>query len=59
MKTYPIYLLQLGDTFQVVFPEGKEDIGHSDFWESIVSQIVAKHYNISQAKLANLPYCQR
>lgn len=59
MQTYPIYLLQLGDAVQVVFPDGKEDIGHTDFWESTVSHSVAKHYNIPQAKLANLPYCQR
>lgn len=59
MKSYPVYLLQLGDTIQVVFPEDKEDIGHMDYWESVVSYLAAKLFNIPQAKLANLPYCQR
>jgi hypothetical protein len=59
MPTYPVYLLQLGDTIQVVFPEDKSDIGHADFWEQKVSLLVAKQYSVPQAKLANLPYCQR
>jgi hypothetical protein len=59
MQTYPVYFLQLGDTLQVVFPDDKEDIGHSEFWEVVVSHIVATYYNISQAKLVNLPYSQR
>ncbi len=59
MNTFPVYLLQLDDTIQVALPEGKEDIGHSEFWGRTVSHIVAKHYNIPQVKLANLPYCQR
>ena len=59
MQTYPVYLLELGDTTQVVFPEGKQDIGHMDYWESVVSHLVAKNYHIPQTKLANLPYCQR
>jgi hypothetical protein len=59
MQSYPIYLLKLGDTIQVVFPEDKEDIGHTEYWENVVSHLVAKHYRIPQAELANLPYCQR
>jgi hypothetical protein len=59
MQTYPVYLLEFGDTTHVVFPEGKEEIDHTDYWETVVSHLVAKHYHIPQAKLANLPYCQR
>jgi hypothetical protein len=59
LQNYPLYLLNLSGTIQVVFPEGKEDIGHMDYWENVVSHLVAKHFHIPQAKLANLPYCQR
>jgi hypothetical protein len=59
MRTYPIYLLQLGDTVRVAFPEGKEDVGHSEFWECAVSHVLATHYHVPRAKLVNLPYCQR
>ncbi len=59
MSIFPVYLLKLDEAFQVVFPEGKEDIGHSDFWEKTVSGIVSQHFKIPQARLANLPYCQR
>ena len=59
MKCYPIYLLELGDEIQVVFPEGKEDIDHADFWEETASLLVAQHYNVPAAALANLPYSQR
>lgn len=59
MGIFPVYFLQIGDTLQVVFPEDKEDIGHTEFWEGTVSHIVSKHYNVPQAELANLPYCQR
>ena len=56
---YPLYLLQLGADLRVVFPEDRQDIGHTDFWEQTVSHIVAKHYGIPQKSLTNLPYCQR
>lgn len=58
MDSFPLYLLKLGD-WQVVFPDDRADIGHTDFWEQTVSQIVARHYHIPQRRLANLPYCQR
>jgi len=57
--TYPLYLLRFEGKWQVIFPETKEDIGHTDFWEQTVSFLVAQHYKIPQKKLANLPYCQR
>jgi hypothetical protein len=59
MDTYPVYLLRLGKQWKVVFPENKEDLGHTDFWEQSVSRLVAKHFQIPQVKLANLPYSQR
>jgi hypothetical protein len=55
--TYPVYFLQLGDERRIVFSQ--EDIGHTDFWEQIVSHIVAKHFGIPPNTIANLPYCQR
>lgn len=59
MSTFPLYLLRLGDEWQIAFPEDRQDIGHSDFWEQTVSQIVANHYRIPTKRLANLPYSQR
>jgi hypothetical protein len=61
MKTtgYPLYLLLLDDQWKVVFPTGKRDIGHTDFWEQTVSRYVADHYKIPAIKLVNLPYSQR
>ena len=58
-QSYPIYLLRFEDKWQVVFPEGKQDIGHTDFWEQTVSFVVAEHYKIPQMKLENVPYSQR
>lgn len=59
MHSYPIYLLQLGKRWKIVFPEGKEDIGHCDYWEQTVSFVVADFFNVPQRRLLNLPYCQR
>jgi hypothetical protein len=59
MNTYPIYLLNLGGKLTVVLPEPRTDVGHTEFWESTVSQIVADHYGIPRQLLLNLPYCQR
>jgi hypothetical protein len=56
---YPVYLLRLNDKWRVVFPEGKADIGHTDFWEKTVSRTVADFYKIPRALLVNLPYSQR
>jgi len=57
--SFPIYILDLGGTLQIVFPENREDLDHPDFWEQSVLQIVARHFGIPPRKLANLPYCQR
>ena len=59
MRSFPIYLLNLGGKFRAVLPEPRTDVGHTDFWESTVSQIVADHYGIPQRLLRNLPYCQQ
>jgi hypothetical protein len=59
MGSYPIYILKLGNTDKIVFPEGKEDLGHCDFWEQCVASIVARHYRIPLRKIIDLPYCQR
>jgi hypothetical protein len=56
---FPVYLLRLGEKWQVVVPNELVDLGHTDFWEQTVSHVVADYYKIPQAKLANLPYCQR
>ena len=59
MSTFPLYLLRFGQEWKVIFPEDREDVGHTDFWEQTVSHLIAQHYRIPVAKLANLPYCQR
>jgi len=59
METFPIYLLELDANLKVVFPENSKDLGHTSFWEKTVSHIVAAHFHIPQARLANLPYCQQ
>ncbi|MGA2031008.1 MAG: hypothetical protein ABSG68_02025 [Thermoguttaceae bacterium] len=59
MICFPIYLLELGDDLLVCYPADRRDIGHSEFWETTVSRLVAKHYKIPQRLLVNLPYCQR
>ena len=57
--TYPIYILDLGREATIVFPDGKADLDHSDFWEATVARIVARHFRIPLEALLNLPYCQR
>ena len=58
--SYPVYVLDLGaDEYTIVFPEGKVDIDHGDFWETIVARIVARHFHLPVEELLNLPYCQR
>jgi hypothetical protein len=59
MRSFPVYILKLDDEWKIVFLDDKADIGHTDFWEQTVSQIVAKHYRIPAKRLTNLPYCQR
>ena len=54
--SYPIYIL---DDDTIIFPEGKIDIDHSEFWETTVARIVARHHNIPLEDLLNLTYCQR
>jgi len=59
MRTFPIYLLELGDGLVVCYPDDLADIDHSTFWEITASRLVAEHYKIPQRLLVNLPYCQR
>lgn len=59
MTSYPVYLLKLGDSIKVIFPENKEDLDHLAFWEQTARHVVAKHYGLSAASLLDLPYCQR
>lgn len=60
MSSYPVYVLNLGgEDYLIVFPEGKVDIDHSDFWEATVARIVARHLYLPLEELVNLPYCQR
>jgi hypothetical protein len=57
--TFPIYILRLGRTAQIVFPENRADLDRPDFWEQTVCHVVARHFGIPPRRLANLPYCQR
>jgi hypothetical protein len=58
--SYPIYILDLGGAeFSIVFPAGKADLNHSDYWEATVARIVARHFCVPPDELANLCYCQR
>ncbi len=57
--SYPIYILDLDSTIQIVFPDNREDLPHPDFWEQTVCHLVARHFGIPSRRLANLPYCQR
>ena len=41
--SFPIYILHLGPSIQIVFPENREDLGHPDFWEQTVCLLVARH----------------
>ncbi len=60
MNSYPIYILDLGlEDYQIIFPEGKVDIDHSQFWETIVARLVARHLRLPVEDVINLPYCQR
>jgi hypothetical protein len=59
MRTFPIYLLELGTEIVVVHPEGFTDVDHGEFWETTASRQVANHFKIPQRLLTNLPYCQR
>ena len=58
--SYPIYILDLGGKeYTIVFPDDKADLDHSDFWETTVARIVARHFHLPLEELVNLPYCQR
>ena len=59
IQSFPIYILQFGRRWKIVFPEGKADIGHCDFWEQTTSFLVADFFKVPQKRLLNLPYCQR
>ena len=59
MKSFPIYILDLGGEATIVFPDDEADLDHSDFWEATVVRIVARHFRIPLEALLNLPYCQR
>jgi len=58
-SSFPIYILQLGKRWRIVFPRDKQDIGHCDFWEQSVSFLVAEFFKLPQKQLLNLPYSQR
>ena len=58
--SFPIYILDLGGTdYSIVFPQGKVDLDHSAFWETVVARIVARHFHLPHEELVNMPYCQR
>ena len=58
--SYPVYITDLGgEGYTILFPEGKVDLDHCDFWEKTVARIVARHFGLPVGDLLNLPYCQR
>jgi hypothetical protein len=58
--SYPIYIFDEGqEDYLNVFPEGKEDLNHSDYWEATVARMVARYLKLPVEDLLNLPYCQR
>lgn len=58
--SFPIYILDLGGKdYTIVFPEGKTDLDHSQFWEDTVARLVARHFRLPLEEVANLVYCQR
>jgi len=58
--SYPVYIIDLGgEGYTILFPEGKVDLDHCDFWEKTVARIVARHFGLPVGDLLNLPYCQR
>lgn len=57
--SFPIYILDLSGEDRIVLPENREDLSHSEFWESVAAGIVAEHYRLPARRLKNLPYCQR
>ena len=65
--SFPIYILMLekeGDAdappeIETVFPEGRVDIGHPEFWEQTVAAIVADYYLLPLPEISALPYSQR
>ena len=60
MSSYPIYILDLGlKEDKIVFPEGKADLNHSDYWEMTVARMVALYLRVPLSEILNLPYCQR
>ena len=59
MESFPVYILKLGNETRIVFSEDLLDIGHTDFWEETVSQLVADFFHVPQAVLRDMPYCQR
>jgi hypothetical protein len=48
-----------GDEYTIVVSPDKADIDHSQFWEEMVAQIVARHFRLPLEELKNLVYCQR
>ena len=58
-SSFPVYILDLSGTDRVVYPNGRLDIPHADFWKGTVAAIVADHFDLQVKRLLNLPYCQR
>ena len=63
ITSYPIYLVDLPDEdVTVVFPEGKKDINHTDFWSDTVAALTVKLSGVKKKNLdslKNAPYCMR
>lgn len=63
VTSYPIYIIDLSKgRIQIVFPEGKEDLNHADFWSDTVAALVVEFGGAKKQNLENLknaPYCMR
>ena len=63
VTSYPIYIIDvLNGGVEIVFPEGKEDINHVDFWSETVARSTVKLCGVKQRNvesLKNAPYCMR
>ena len=57
--TFPVYILEFDGENQIVFPDDRSDIPHTQFWENVVAPVAARKFRVSVAELCNLPYCQR
>jgi len=57
MKTFPVYILEATEGLCLFIPKDRQDIGHTEFWETVVAPILAVRYSLNLKRLKNIPYC--